>query len=191
MCPSTPLPPPPPKQGCRDAPAHLRARVVASRTNTPRALPVLPASRQQYVSLQPVPPAPCPMLLRLRRETNRRAEAAGGAFPLAGNLLSMLDNDDDRNQAADHAASRAGASGNSDMFKSILGSLVSQKDQVAKEDIDEDGPFSPFFFPTVCILSSFTPSEPVPARTKRIRRWKLTLRGVFLQTPSRSTRNTS
>ena len=58
---------------------------------------------------------------------------------MAGSLLGLLDNDDDRSQAADHAAHRAGGSGNSDMFKSILGSLVSSKERVSNEDIDEDG----------------------------------------------------
>lgn len=89
------------------------------------------------------------------RETNFRAEAAGGAFPLAGNLLAMLDNDDDRNQAADHAASRAGSSGNADMFKSVLGSLMSQKDEVGKDDIDEDGERPP----PSSISSTGPPSE--------------------------------
>lgn len=58
---------------------------------------------------------------------------------MAGSLLGLLDNDDDRSQAADHAAHRAGGSGNSDLFKSVLGSLVSSKERVSKEDIDEDG----------------------------------------------------
>lgn len=67
-------------------------------------------------------------------------EGPGGALgPLAGNLLGLLDNDDDRQRAADDASRRAGDSGSSDLFKSILGSLSSDKDKVAKQDIDEEG----------------------------------------------------
>lgn len=75
------------------------------------------------------------------KKANSVAEGPGGASSLAGSLLGMLDNDDDRNSAANDAAGRAGSSGNADMFKSALGSLMSNKDQVAKEDIDEEGEF--------------------------------------------------
>ncbi|KEZ45985.1 hypothetical protein SAPIO_CDS1383 [Scedosporium apiospermum] len=63
----------------------------------------------------------------------------GGALgPLAGNILGLLDNDDDKQRAAEEASRRAGDSGNSDLFKTILGSLSSDKDKVAREDIDEE-----------------------------------------------------
>lgn len=68
------------------------------------------------------------------------SEGPGGALgPLAGNILGLLDNDDDKQRAAEEASRRAGDSGNSDLFKTILGSLSSDKDKVAREDIDEEG----------------------------------------------------
>jgi hypothetical protein len=66
-------------------------------------------------------------------------KATGGALgPLAGNLLGLLDNDDDVKHTANDASHRAGDSGTSELFKSILQSIGSEKEKVVKEDIDED-----------------------------------------------------
>lgn len=48
-------------------------------------------------------------------------------------------------KAKDEAANRAGSSGSSDMFSSIISSLGQKKD-LDKEDIDEEGEFSFFLF---------------------------------------------
>jgi len=65
-------------------------------------------------------------------------KAHGGANPVMGDLLSLLDNDDDVKATANDAADRAGDHGSSDMFKAAMGMLSSKKQQVVEEDIDEE-----------------------------------------------------
>lgn len=45
--------------------------------------------------------------------------------------------------AAEDASRRAGDSGDTDLFSSVLGSIGQQKHQIAKQDIDEDGELLP------------------------------------------------
>jgi hypothetical protein len=58
---------------------------------------------------------------------------------MMGDLLSLLDNDDDVNNTADDAAGRAGEHGSTEMFKTAMTMLSSNKQKVVEEDIDEDG----------------------------------------------------
>ena len=41
--------------------------------------------------------------------------------------------------AADRASEQAGSSGDSDFFSSLLGALGEKKEQLANEDVDEEG----------------------------------------------------
>ncbi|KAF9870259.1 hypothetical protein CkaCkLH20_12345 [Colletotrichum karsti] len=61
-------------------------------------------------------------------------EAHGGNYP-AG---FADDDDDDYRQAAHQASRRAGSSGDSDLFSTVLGALTQKKNQLQDEDIDED-----------------------------------------------------
>ena len=56
-----------------------------------------------------------------------------------GDLLGLLDNDDDVKNTADDAAGRAGDHGSAEMFQTAMSMLSSKKQKVAEEDIDEDG----------------------------------------------------
>jgi hypothetical protein len=58
---------------------------------------------------------------------------------MMGDLLSLLDNDDDVKDTAEHAAGRAGEHGSAEMFKEAMTMLSSKKQKVAEEDIDEEG----------------------------------------------------
>lgn len=61
----------------------------------------------------------------------------GGGYPAGAGVPH--DDDDDFRGAADTASRHAGDSGDSNIFSNILQSLASKKQQVAQEDIDEDG----------------------------------------------------
>lgn len=61
----------------------------------------------------------------------------GGGYPAGAGVPH--DDDDDFRGAADIASNHAGDSGDSSFFSGILQSLVDKKQQVAEEDIDEDG----------------------------------------------------
>ncbi|PKS08250.1 hypothetical protein jhhlp_005193 [Lomentospora prolificans] len=76
----------------------------------------------------------------LTQDKDDNNKGPGGALgPLAGNLLDLLDNDDDKDRAAEDASRRAGDSGSSELFRGILSSLSSDKNKVANQDIDEEG----------------------------------------------------
>lgn len=61
--------------------------------------------------------------------------AHGGAYPAGGGYA--YEQDDDFRGAANHAANHAEE--DESFFSSILNSLSAKKQQVAQEDIDEDG----------------------------------------------------
>lgn len=51
-------------------------------------------------------------------------------------------NDEDFHQrAAEHASRNAGGSGGADFFSGILGNFMGKKDQLANEEVDEQGTF--------------------------------------------------
>jgi hypothetical protein len=64
----------------------------------------------------------------------------GGNYPAGGGFSGGRDDDDedDFRTAHQEAAARAGTSGSSDMFSSILGAIGQKKSQIKDEDIDEE-----------------------------------------------------
>ncbi|KAH7320002.1 hypothetical protein B0I35DRAFT_225688 [Stachybotrys elegans] len=70
-------------------------------------------------------------------ERNQGQEAHGGNYP-AGGGFQPDDDDDDFRQAREEASARAGSSGNSELFSSILGAIGQNKSRLAAEDIDEE-----------------------------------------------------
>ncbi|KEY71154.1 hypothetical protein S7711_00977 [Stachybotrys chartarum IBT 7711] len=67
---------------------------------------------------------------------NTALEAHGGNYP-AGGGFQAPDDDDDFRTAREEAASRAGSSGSSELFSSILGSIGQNRSRLDKDDIDE------------------------------------------------------
>ena len=47
--------------------------------------------------------------------------------------------DDDMNNAAEEASRQAGDSGDTDLFSSVLGAITQNKQQIANQDLDEEG----------------------------------------------------
>jgi hypothetical protein len=75
--------------------------------------------------------------VNLVTNTYLNAVSHGGAYPAGGGRPHGGDDEDMRN-AAEEASRRAGDSGDTDMFSSILGSITQQKHQIAQGDINED-----------------------------------------------------
>lgn len=73
---------------------------------------------------------------------NTALEAHGGNYP-AGGGFQAPDDDDDFRTAREEAASRAGSSGSSELFSSILGSIGQNRSRLDKDDIDEQGMIPP------------------------------------------------
>ena len=76
------------------------------------------------------------------------AEIAGLSYqPEQGNYYDYEsdDDDDDFTGAAEHATRSAGGSG--DIFSSVIGSFLGKKNQLANEDIDEQGTHPPVHTP--------------------------------------------
>lgn len=58
-------------------------------------------------------------------------------MPPRGGHVPIDDDDDDFTGAAEHATRNAGGSG--DMFSSVIGSFLGKKNQLANEEVDEEG----------------------------------------------------
>jgi len=82
----------------------------------------------------------------------------GGGYPAGAGVPH--DDDDDFRGAADIASNHAGDSGDSSFFSGILQSLVDKKQQVAEEDIDEDGKLLSRDHPRVLLVGAATPWGP-------------------------------
>lgn len=66
--------------------------------------------------------------------------------PPRGGQVPFDDDDDDFTGAAEHATRSAGGSGG-DIFSTVIGSFLGKKNQLATEEIDEQGTHPPVHTP--------------------------------------------
>jgi hypothetical protein len=59
----------------------------------------------------------------------------------SGSSFFDHDDDDDFREAKEEADKRAGSSGSSDLFSSIISAIGQKKNRLAEEDLDEEGQF--------------------------------------------------